>query len=382
MNQHTDPLQNLIKIEEHAKQNSITIQEACLALGYSKNYYYTIKSRHKEALNAFKDFCEAKGLDYNDVNHGWYKGEHIGKDKISLHLKANKEKEQIEYINQETLTSLSSLAPIPTPFIPQHSYKENIILELNLYDCHFGKRDFLTDEGTKETAERFKTSIHKFVEFTLFNYKIKGITIAIGNDLFNVDNIQHTTTRGTPQDQEMPFEKMFIFVQKLVVESLLYLSKIAPLDVVMVRGNHDYSSVFMLGQVLEAYFSNHHDVHVDNGLGRKIRFFGNTAVGFAHGEKDIMKTPSLIYTEFLDDLFKYKEQTGIKPKYFEWHCGHWHGAKVKEQEQNGIITRFFGALSVNDRWHYNEGYIGNRVSASAIIHNLADNTKVTKTITF
>lgn len=374
-----ETIDNLLKIEAYAKENGIALDKASIALGFGKSYHSTNKARYNN--EAFVDFCEAKGLDIRNVTHGWYKGEHIGKDKISLFVKNTEQAEQVQYISDHLIATIKEVAQPPLEKIPQHNYKQPIILELNLYDCHFGKQDFLTDEGTKETAERFKQSIVQFVQFALANYKIQGITIAIGNDLFNVDNIQKTTTKGTPQDQDMPFEKMFIFVQKLVIETLLSLSRIAPLDVVMVRGNHDYSSVFMLGQVLEAYFSNHVDVRIDNGLGRKIRFFGNTAVGLAHGEKDIMKFPALIFREFSKEIFEYQKQ-GTMIDYYEWHCGHWHGLKTTIQEHSGVITRFFSSLSVNDRWHYNEGYFGNRVSASALIHSLKNGVLSTQTIMF
>lgn len=388
-------VKNAIKIAELVKEKSISVQEAQRQLGLNKSYLKNVRIRIKKGLynateeekeilfgNAIKDFCETKGLELKDVKHFWYKGQHVGKDSVSAFLKNDEIKRVETYLNDNILLSLRDLEVPNLPKIKGDEKLRDVVLELNMYDCHFGKKDFLSDEGTKETVERFEESISHFVDFTLKNYNIKSIILAIGNDIFNVDNLALTTTKGTPQDNDLSYEKMFLIVQKTVIETILFLDTIAPVDVLMVRGNHDYISVFMLGQVLEAYFSKIDTIKVQNSLGRSIRFIGNTAVGFSHGENDILKNPAIIYKEFQREIFEYQQKTGTLIEFFEWHCGHWHGLKTTIQENMGIITRFFSSLSVNDRWHYKEGYIGNRISASALIHDTKQGVLSTQTITF
>ena len=385
-------IENALRIKAHAETNNLTKRQACIELGFHKSYYKNTLQRIRVGelpatpeltgedndSKAIAEFCNSQGVSQDDVSGYWVKTKQISafvKAKSSASVDSNG-------ISDSIIDSIKQLAPLPLKSIEQKGGKEKVHLELNLYDCHFGKQDFITDEGSKETSQRFKESINTFVSLTMNSYHISKITIAIGNDLFNIDNIQKTTTRGTPQDQDMGYEKMFIFVQQLVTETLLTLSRIAPLDIVMIQGNHDKQSVFLLGQVLGAFFSNHKDVRVDNGIGRKIRFFGKTAVAFAHGEKDIVKFPAIIYKDFWREISEYQKNEDIILDSFEWHCGHWHGAKVSLIEQMGIVVRFFGALSVNDRWHYDSGYIGNRISASSILHSLEKNVKITQEIYF
>lgn len=379
-------IENLLKIIKHSLENNTSISKACIDLNLHRDYAANVKKKINQdilnvdkdilkidSLDALEEFCNNKGLDVNNVTRFWYKGQHIGKDRLSVLSEMKKDISIKQYIDENLIGSIKAL-DIPPPIKYKQDNKQSVVLELNLYDCHFGKSDFLTQEGTNETLRRFKESIFHFVAFTQHNYKIDKIVFAIGNDLFNVDNIALTTTRGTPQDNDMPYEKMFVFVQKLMIETIHYLSQFAPIDIIMVRGNHDYNSVFMLGQILEAYFTNFNDITIDNSLGRKYRKIGNTLVGFSHGDKAIIKNPAIILNE--------AKKLWVDCKYSEWHIGHFHGLKNTIVENLGICIRAFSSLSVNDRWHYEEGYIGNRISASALIHSLDNGILSTQTIMF
>lgn len=383
-------IKNALEIVRRAKKENKSYSEVQREMGLKTFYIHNVKSDIKKGVvkcteeekaeifgiknEAIEQFSNDKGIDIENVSHFWYKGKHINGDSISAFIKNQETQNIVSFLNDNLLSSIKTLNVPNLPKITQKNDKKGVYLELNMYDCHFGKQDFLTEQGTKETLQRFKESITHFVDFTLHNYKVERIYLSVGNDLFNVDNKALTTTKGTPQDNDLSFEKMFLTVQKLIIETISFLATISDVDCIMVRGNHDYMSVFMLGQVLEAYFHNNDSVKIENCLGRTARLIGNTCVGFAHGENDIKKSPAIIFKEF--------PEISYRAKFHEWHCGHWHTQKTVIDEKIGIVTRYFSSLSVNDRWHYQEGYVGNRISASALIHSLNDGVISTQTICF
>ena len=65
------------------------------------------------------------------------------------------------------------------------------------------------------------------------------------------------------------------------------LRPIAPVQVVMVTGNHDTQRLYYLGDVLEAWFRNTKDVAVDNSPRQRkyFRYHGNL-IGFTHGHNE------------------------------------------------------------------------------------------------
>ena len=63
--------------------------------------------------------------------------------------------------------------------------------------------------------------------------------------------------------------------------ALPYLSAFAPVDVIVVQGNHDFERMFYAGEVLSAWFKNDQGVLVDNGLdSRKYYEYGVNMIMF------------------------------------------------------------------------------------------------------
>ena len=51
-----------------------------------------------------------------------------------------------------------------------------------------------------------------------------------------------------------------------MVRAINYLADTAPVDVVVVQGNHDYERMFYAGEYLRAFFKNDERVDVDNNF--------------------------------------------------------------------------------------------------------------------
>lgn len=231
------------------------------------------------------------------------------------------------------------------------------LLEVSLPDFHLGKTD---GKSIQQQCDLYVESIIELVE------KVRGINITkillpTGNDLFNSDTLDHTTTRGTPQLDNAPWQLTFRSGVKAVMKSIEYLKTIAPVDIVIVQGNHDYQKCFYLGEVLEAYYTLDKNVTIDNEINspRKYYKFGKTLFGYTHGDKE--KMFNLPLTMAVEESVSFAETDN-----HYWRLGHLHKEMVNEFQ--GVVVETLPALCNQDEWHKKMGYNSKR-KAKAYIWN-------------
>ena len=106
--------------------------------------------------------------------------------------------------------------------------------------------------------------------------------------------------------------------------AIIYLSNIAPVDVIIVQGNHDYERMFYVGDLLYARFADNPNVTIDNGLNeRKYYQYGTNMILHFHGDKvKSDKIPLLMATE---QPVMWSETT-----FREAHLGHFHKEMLNE----------------------------------------------------
>jgi len=115
-------------------------------------------------------------------------------------------------------------------------------------------------------------------------YDVEKIVFPFGNDYFNVDNKLNTTTHGTPQQEDTRWQKTFRLGRLLAVEMIDKCSVLAPVDVLIIPGNHDEERSFYLGDALECWYHKNRNVMVNNkAMKRKYYPFGVNLIGFTHG---------------------------------------------------------------------------------------------------
>lgn len=231
------------------------------------------------------------------------------------------------------------------------------LLEISLPDYHFGKVDGLSIE---EQANNYVSIIMELVNKTNTD-NISRILLPTGNDLFNSDTLEYTTTKGTPQLDNNTWQKTFRLGCQAVIKSIEYLKKIAPVDIVIVQGNHDYQKSFYLGEILEAYYTFDENVTVNNDINspRKYYTYGNTLFGYTHGDKEKMADLPLI-------MAVEKSIDFANTQYHYWRLGHIHKELVNEYQ--GIVVETLPALTGQDEWHKKMGYNSKR-KAKAYIWN-------------
>lgn len=252
-------------------------------------------------------------------------------------------------------------------FIKEFKVKENKnkLLELNLCDMHFGKMSHKDETGEdydlKIAEERFRSAIQYLLSKAPLD-EISDILFPIGNDLINVDNLVSTTTMGTPQDCDSRFHKIIQVVKRVLIDTISGLSAFATVHIPIVPGNHDEQTSYMLGEILESYFHNNPNVHINNSPSpRKYFQFGECAFMYTHGNKENHKELGNIFSAENPHLWG-----DTKFRYIR--LGHFHKNKKIEvlarDTYQGFEIEILPSLSATDAWHSGKGYIGSKKTKS------------------
>jgi hypothetical protein len=149
------------------------------------------------------------------------------------------------------------------PIYPKISYKNYIdgcLYEIAIPDIHFGRLAWEEESGADfdiKIARQCVDSVIKQLLSYASKYNIDKILLPIGNDFFNSDNNLDTTTRGTFQDEDTRWQKTFRKGREMAVSMIDECTSIAPVDVLVIAGNHDQQRSFYLGEALDAWY--HHN---------------------------------------------------------------------------------------------------------------------------
>lgn len=264
-------------------------------------------------------------------------------------LKSYQQDASVEVINQfkefkddfiEDIKSLNKHYP-KTP----KAKEAGVLYEICLPDFHFGK---IAGLSVQEQANLFYNCLVDLVK-KAGSLNIEKFLLPIGNDFFNTDNLNYTTTKGTQQRDNSTWQESFRYGWRTVIASINYLLQYAPVDIVIVQGNHDYEKSFYLGDLLLAYFDSNDHVQIDNGLNspRKYYMYNDILIGFTHGDKEkVSELPLLMATE-VPELW-------AAAKHREFHTGHLH--KQETTEIQTVLIRIMPALCGTDEWHKLMGY--------------------------
>jgi len=242
------------------------------------------------------------------------------------------------------------------------------MLEVNIFDLHFGKLCWNGETGedydTKIASTRFHSAIDDII-LKASGHNIEKIVFPVGNDFFNTDGKENQTSNHTPQDEDLRWMKTFRNGRRLIVEGIEKLKQLANVEVIIIQGNHDFERSYYLGDSLIGWFRNDQNVSINNeATPRKYLKYGQNLIGLTHGNNEkIADLPLLMASE--------KKELWSDTKFHEWHIGHFHHKKqIKFQtidEQKGCVIRFMRSLSGTDAWHNLKGYVQNVQSAEAFI---------------
>lgn len=307
-------------------------------------------SSNENVITEFEKFLDLNGIHSNNVTSVKFWQTSKGDPRFSV---VTKEGISVDELKNEIKEFAANYSPV-VPAMSTPMLDNPIAYEISLPDIHYGK---LHDYDLAEIEQQYVYVVKDLVE------KAKGLEIEkfilpIGNDGMNSEGMRKTTTKGTPQDESAGWKETFRGYWKLMVKAIDYLKVIAPVDVIVVSGNHDYERMYYAGDVLSGWFRNDENVTVNNNNEpRKYYSYGNSMLMFTHGDNEKpAEMPLIMATE--------EPQMFAASKFREVHCGHFHKEMVNEYR--GVKVRFIPSICPNDEWHKKMGYQAARTGQAYI----------------
>lgn len=267
------------------------------------------------------------------------------------------------------LNELYKKSPIEKLII-RNNNSDKFAYEISLPDVHFGKFSWKEESGEdydlKIAATRFNTAISHFLSL-VYTDQIDRFILPIGNDLINIDSRRGETTAGTRVDSDTRFFKIVKAVKNILIDNINKLSKIAPVDIVIISGNHDYETMFMIGEILDAYYHNNENITIDNKPSqRKYYKYGKNGFLYTHGNEEKHGDLGLIFAT--ENTKLWAESTACR----HIKLGHYHKSKKMDftsiDEHIGFTIQILPSLSGTDFWHSSRGYMS-RKSAKAFLYD-------------
>lgn len=248
---------------------------------------------------------------------------------------------------------------------------QGVLCELALFDLHLGKLAWAPETGENydtAIAQRvYEWAVEQLLE-RVAGWPVERFLLPVGNDLLHVDGPGNTTTSGTAVDADGRWQKSFQVAWRMLARSIETLAAAAPVEVLVVPGNHDRQRSFYVGEVLAARFAQAGPrIRVDNAPTlRKYVRFGATLLGFTHGcDEPHDRLESIMVNERPEDF------TGTQCR--EWHLGHWHKRRAVKytaaDTHGGTVVRILPSLSGTDAWHYAKGYVKGPRAAEAYLYD-------------
>lgn len=266
-----------------------------------------------------------------------------------------------------------SIAPFNVNKYAKYLEDSGLCLEVNIADPHIAKLAWSGETGHADYDSKIAASmVGKAFESLVHRpgYKISKVLIVAGNDFYNCDGITLQTTNGTPQSNDSRYPKMFQIGFDILSRQVESALKVAPVEVMICRGNHDSLSMWHAGHSLECLYSGSPHVDINNSpLMRKYWQYGNNMVMFTHGDspKGKSKNQSLFSLMPLE-----APEMWVSSRYREIHLGHLHQYRDENFEKTGVRIKIVPSLTPPDYWHYTNGYCGNVRAAQAFEWSMCD----------
>jgi hypothetical protein len=251
-------------------------------------------------------------------------------------------------------------------YIPiAHTLASGNMLEINIADHHLGKLAWGQETGDADydlkIAQKIWDQCVSAQLSRVSGYKFDKVLFVCGNDLLHTNSKDNETAHGTVVTTDSRYQKVHVVTRKLMVRTIEQLRQVAPVDVLMMPGNHDEDAAFCIGDSLECWFQNCPDVQVDNKPTlRKYREFGEVMLGFTHGYKGKLEDYPLIMAQEQSEMWG-------RTSHREIHTGDKHQRKLIEL--HGVAVRILPTLTATDDWHSQHGFVGNIRCSEAYVWN-------------
>lgn len=257
---------------------------------------------------------------------------------------------------------------IEVPQLDLPEAQEPFIGIIGLSDFHWGKYadggETGGDYNRKIAKKRLFSATEKVMSLVTRLGRPEKLILPIGSDFLHVDNQNGTTTSGTPQDMDGSPAEMLVTACQLMEEWIRGLQQIAPVELVLMSGNHDRMLGLALLLYLEAVFRTDENIICElDRTPRVYRKYGKNLIGFVHGDgvKKTSEMAGLMAHEAADYWSHCPHRTV--------YTGHLHHEKTETDTSYRVTRRQLPSLSGTDRWHALNGYVGSPKSMPVYLHD-------------
>lgn len=269
----------------------------------------------------------------------------------------------------ECFKALDRQGVIPVEYKHQDG---SMMAEVNVADLHFGKLCWHGDTPENydhKIAEEMFSRIIGEIASQLNTMPIEKILFVWANDFFNSDNEQKTTTAGTPQDTDIRNKKMFNIGCKMLVTAIETFKQIAPVETFYTPSNHDEETCYHALGFISAWFRQDEHVNVNmDAYPRKYILYGNSLIGFTHGDKENDKGSKEKASRLASLMPIEAKNLWGKAQFYEMHAAHLHSEQMI-QEINGVIVRRISSPTALDTYHTTYGYMGAVRKAQTFVYD-------------
>jgi hypothetical protein len=242
-------------------------------------------------------------------------------------------------------------------FTPTHfGSRSGYAGEVAPIDAHLGKLAWALETQQRDYdlqigIEDYEYAIDQNLEW-MGPFNPEKLHYIIGQDMMHTENLEGVTPKGRNiLDVDTRFDKLMDATIDISITSVYKCRAVAPVEVILVPGNHDMHASKWLARCIDQHFRKDKHVTVDYGPNiRKARLWGKTLVGWCH---EILPSKAAAYANEMAQIFR---KEWAQAQYVEWHHGHKHKkGEVKSSPtitHGGVMMRQLTALSPIDFWHY------------------------------
>lgn len=242
----------------------------------------------------------------------------------------------------DTDVILSAIRSLPKheKIVPQYKTESSGMLEIPLFDMHFGIC-FL---------DYYQETLNEIIAL-ISSKRWECVHFIVGQDLFHNNDFKgHTANLTTIEAVDM--ERAFHDATQFYFNAIE--TAIENADIVNVhysQGNHDQMVGWCFFQLLKEHFSGQ-ALFDDDRAPRKAIRWNKVFIGFGHCD-DGRTSPKDVRCQFTIEFPT--EFAGADVR--EIHLGHLH-TEFKDGDESGIVVRRLSTKNKTDAWHRQNGYVG------------------------
>lgn len=353
------------------KSNQVTISKAMVSLNKdgstSREIVFELSERKELTAN---DIMELHNLNIDDwqvisyTNNYWEAQIKGGKHTLMCQSKLT-----VKPVNKGELTlkdvdrhfTAHKYKPITIPE-RKETHTDGYTLEVCFADWHCGllaTNNTCDNEYNLYEARRRVLYCVRDIEKRSKDKPIKKIEFVLLGDLIHVDNEQQTTVKGTFQQTDGFMSNILDETVDTLVDALLILNNIAPVNVTWVSGNHSVLTEYITMKCVEALLPQI-TFDIEYNPVKILEIGENALIELSHGDMPKKNLGNKVDA-------KAREIGGIK--YIESHSGHLHSDI--SYEDRGITIRHIPTICGASCWENRNGYNAYR----SFVSFLWDDTK-------